>query len=88
MPITILAPRGTPSRPKLAQRPSDSDSDSDGGVDIEGDVSMSRPAKRPRGDNYEIVTPGEVITDDPQWMRFVQRRLPSPVPLFTASVHF
>ncbi|KAJ5010513.1 Exosome complex component rrp4 [Colletotrichum sp. SAR 10_99] len=69
MPITILAPRRTPARPKLAQRPSDSDSDSDGGVDIEGDVSMSRPAKRPRGDNYEIVTPGEVITDDPQWMR-------------------
>lgn len=29
-----------------------------------------RPAKRARRDDrYEIVTPGEVITDDPQWMR-------------------
>ncbi|KAF6815749.1 Exosome complex component rrp4 [Colletotrichum musicola] len=69
MPITILAPRGTPVRPKPTQQASDSDSDSDGGVDIEGDVSM-RPAKRARGEAYEIVTPGEIITDDPQWMSF------------------
>ncbi|KAF6819589.1 exosome complex exonuclease RRP4 [Colletotrichum sojae] len=68
MPITILAPRGTPVPPKPTQQASDSDSDSDGGVDIEGDVSM-RPAKRARGEAYEIVTPGEIITDDPQWMR-------------------
>ncbi|KAL0942215.1 Exosome complex component rrp4 [Colletotrichum truncatum] len=67
MPITILAPRGTPSQHKPANYASDPDSDSDGGVDIEGDVSM-RPAKRARGENYEIVTPGEIITDDPQWL--------------------
>ncbi|KAK1504746.1 exosome complex exonuclease RRP4 [Colletotrichum tamarilloi] len=72
MPITILAPRGTPSHHKpyaaAGAGAADSDSDSDGGADIEGDISM-RPAKRSRGDNYEIVTPGEIITDDPQWMR-------------------
>ncbi|KAJ3944846.1 Exosome complex component rrp4 [Colletotrichum fioriniae] len=72
MPITILAPRGTPSHHKpyaaAGVGAADSDSDSDGGADIEGDISM-RPAKRSRGDNYEIVTPGEIITDDPQWMR-------------------
>lgn len=52
---------------------SDSDSDSGGaGVDFEGDVSMStgRPSKRAKyGD--DIVTPGEIITDDTQYMRFV-----------------
>ncbi|KAL2876035.1 Exosome complex component rrp4 [Colletotrichum sp. CLE4] len=70
MPITILAPRGTPShhKPYAAAGTADSDSDSEGGADIEGDISM-RPAKRSRGDTYEIVTPGEIITDDPQWMR-------------------
>ncbi|TDZ13271.1 Exosome complex component rrp4 [Colletotrichum spinosum] len=68
MPITILAPRGTPTQYKPAHRASDSDSDSDGGVDIEGDVSM-RPAKRPRGEGHEIVTPGEVITDEARFMR-------------------
>ncbi|TIC91843.1 Exosome complex component rrp4 [Colletotrichum higginsianum] len=70
MPITILAPRGTSSHHKPARytAAADSDSDSDGGADIEGDIPM-RPAKRARGDNYDIVTPGEIITDDPQWMR-------------------
>ncbi|KAK2012631.1 exosome complex exonuclease RRP4 [Colletotrichum eremochloae] len=70
MPITILAPRGTPSqhKPTRFSAATDSGSDSEGGVDIEGDIPM-RPAKRSRGDNNEIVTPGEVITDDPQWMR-------------------
>jgi exosome complex component RRP4 len=51
----------------------DSDSDSSsGGADIEGDISM-QASKRARsgGQGNEIVTPGEVITDDPQWMRHV-----------------
>ncbi|KAI0389844.1 hypothetical protein F5Y17DRAFT_462346 [Xylariaceae sp. FL0594] len=71
MPITILQPA-----PAAAYLPndnnygSDTDSDSDGGVDIEGDVSMDRPSKRYRPSDYDsIVTPGEVITEDPQWMR-------------------
>ncbi|PYI00391.1 hypothetical protein BO78DRAFT_465354 [Aspergillus sclerotiicarbonarius CBS 121057] len=47
--------------------------DSDGGVDLAaGDAS--RPSKRPRlveGTNIGagVLTPGEVVTDDPQWMR-------------------
>lgn len=41
----------------------------DGGVDLEGDVEMlntSRPARRK---GLGMVTPGETVTDDPQWMR-------------------
>ncbi|KAA8645484.1 hypothetical protein EYZ11_011831 [Aspergillus tanneri] len=47
--------------------------DSDGGVDLATGRS-SRPSKRPRllegtSIGAGIVTPGEVVTDDPQWMR-------------------
>ncbi|KAK4239928.1 hypothetical protein C8A03DRAFT_42470 [Achaetomium macrosporum] len=81
MPITILTPK--PSRP-INDREEDvsdafsiSDSES-GGVDLDGDLPMtSRPHKRVRITNTtsssasggDIVTPGELITDDPQWMR-------------------
>jgi len=45
-----------------------------GGADLEGDISMDAPPQRvklfkPTSSAYEIVTPGEAITDDPQWMR-------------------
>ncbi|KAK4126720.1 hypothetical protein N657DRAFT_173619 [Parathielavia appendiculata] len=76
MPITILAPR--PSRPIRAD-PEDnvssaSDTDSEaGGVELDGDLPMTtRPSKRARlttSTASDIVTPGELITDDPQWMR-------------------
>ncbi|KAI8960968.1 hypothetical protein F5Y11DRAFT_327984 [Daldinia sp. FL1419] len=69
MPITILQPALAPvHHPRDASY--DSESDSDGGVDLQGDISMMRPAKRVRrtGDD-SIVTPGEIITEDPQWMR-------------------
>ncbi|KJZ78227.1 hypothetical protein HIM_02265 [Hirsutella minnesotensis 3608] len=75
MPISILKPRPAPQRPSVAAVGSDSsDSDSDGGVDIQGDVSM-RAAKRWRGPDFgddaaqEILTPGTVVTTNPQWMR-------------------
>ncbi|KAE8395373.1 IEC3 subunit of the Ino80 complex, chromatin re-modelling-domain-containing protein [Aspergillus alliaceus] len=47
--------------------------DSDGGVDL-AIGKASRPSRRPRlveGTNITsgVVTPGEVVTDDPQWMR-------------------
>ncbi|KAK4986586.1 Exosome complex component rrp4 [Elasticomyces elasticus] len=61
MPITILAP--TPAAPIPARRPSSEEDDSD--LDSDGDISMSRPTKRRR----TIITPGEIVTDDPQWMR-------------------
>lgn len=84
MPITIIQPRPTP---QFVHRDggASSDSDSDaGGVDLEGDVSMSmgRPSKRAKyGD--DIVTPGEVITDDTQYMRYVKP--PPPTSLIFKS---
>jgi exosome complex component RRP4 len=63
MAITILAP--TPATTKVQIRDSSDDSD-DGGVDLQGDSDM-RPTKRFKGS--EVVTPGEVVTDDAQWMR-------------------
>ena len=78
MPITIL--QLAPALPPTNYA-SDSDSDDDGGgggVDLEGDVSMMRPSKRARRSDDAIVTPGEVITTDPQWMRYVAAPLPFP----------
>jgi exosome complex component RRP4 len=79
MPITILAPRPTrPTRHDPEEDVSSSDTDSEaGGVDLDGDLPMTRPSKRVRLTTTnqgttgadEIVTPGELITDDPQWMR-------------------
>ncbi|KAB8300933.1 hypothetical protein EYC80_002858 [Monilinia laxa] len=63
MAITIIAP----TAPAVPYHPEDaSDNSDDGGVDLEGDLDM-RPAKRAK--HQDIVTPGEIITDDPQWMR-------------------
>ncbi|TVY81784.1 Exosome complex component rrp4 [Lachnellula suecica] len=63
MAITILAPEPA-GVPYEADNSSDSD---DGGVDVEGDFDMS-PSKRARRQK-DIVTPGEIVTEDPQWMR-------------------
>lgn len=59
-PATAIAPQGAPS---------DDDDwyDSDGDADMEG---MARGTKRPRLSRKTMVTPGELVTDDPQWMRF------------------
>jgi len=66
MAITIVAP--TPAVTNYqAEQHSDDDSD-DGGVDLEGDLDM-RPKKRAKH-GQDVVTPGETITDDPQWMRY------------------
>lgn len=73
MAITILPP--VVEDVDIPQTDIDPDSmsvDSDGGVDL---VGASRPGKRTRmGGNKVgagIVTPGEVVTNDPQWMRLV-----------------
>jgi hypothetical protein len=78
MPITIHRPQpaGPPrSRHEHINIDSDSDSDSAGGADLEGDVSM-RATKRRRSshddeEGYvdEILTPGTLITSNPQYMR-------------------
>ena len=68
MAITICAP--APAAIRYPSENSSDDSDDEGGVHIQGgDVSM-RPAKRARHSKH-VVTPGETVTDDPQWMRHV-----------------
>ena len=70
MPITILSPKpaiaassyNAISRNGLPLFDEDSDTDM-----LESDIP--RPTKRARTGAKGIVTPGESITDDPQWMR-------------------
>jgi exosome complex component RRP4 len=68
--------------------PRHEESDDSMSVDSDEDVEMSgvRSQKRARIGNETVstgvVTPGEVVTDDPQWMRLVvqtQRRGFSPL---------
>ncbi|KAM3435863.1 hypothetical protein NHJ13734_005363 [Beauveria thailandica] len=75
MPITILRPQPAAQPQPAAAADSDYDSsDSDGGVDVQGDVTM-RASKRQRtiveddAEADEILTPGSIITSNPQWMR-------------------
>ena len=67
MAITILAPAPA-SIPFHLDDDSSEDSDH-GGVNLEGDAGMPR-VKRARHPSKDIVTPGETVTDDPQWMRY------------------
>lgn len=76
MPITILQPRPAPVRSPAAAAGSDlSDSDSDGGADICGDAPLRAPKRRCAGPDDDgaaadaLLTPGSVVTSDPQWMR-------------------
>lgn len=60
MPITILAP--APALPSVPRPSSPEDEDE---MDIDDELSSSHASKRTR----TIITPGELITSDPQWMR-------------------
>ncbi|KAK3900441.1 exosome complex component rrp4 [Staphylotrichum tortipilum] len=95
MPITILAPR--PSRaangPSDNASSSDSDSDSNGGADLDGDLPMTTTKPKPKThpskhtpSSFEIVTPGETITSDPQWMRGHGTYLPPSTTTIISSV--
>ena len=64
MPITILQPQPPPPLPRY-----DVSSDEDDILDDDGDVEMERGAQKARISSRKIVTPGEVVTEDPQWMR-------------------
>jgi hypothetical protein len=66
MAITILAPAQPPAP---YEGDGSSDESDNGGVGLEGDADMP-PAKRARHSGQDIVTPGETVTDDPQWMRY------------------
>jgi exosome complex component RRP4 len=75
MPITIHAPAAfRPTHGPEAGIPSATDSNSDSDSEMGGaDLPTARPQKRTRLTSQQqasdIVTPGELITDDPQWMR-------------------
>ena len=79
MAITILPPaREAPDWAKKDEEfdQSDIEGDSDGDVDMEMDGQRS--AKRARlAKTKGVVTPGEIVTDDPQWMRWVHQRTAS-----------
>jgi exosome complex component RRP4 len=62
MPITILPPA---ERHVPYQRADDEEL-----YDSEGDVDMEA-SKRRKASRQHIVTPGEIVTNDPQWMRSV-----------------
>lgn len=73
MAITITAPAPPPAIHD------DEDVDyEEGGVHLEGDVDMelntTRGSRRRGG--LGMVTPGETVTDDPQWMRCVRSCTP------------
>ncbi|EEP82061.1 hypothetical protein UREG_06926 [Uncinocarpus reesii 1704] len=67
MAITILPP-AVDDEPYGSSEENDDFNDSDSDIEME-DATTSRPSKRPRLSKGTIVTPGEVVTDDPQWMR-------------------
>jgi hypothetical protein len=71
MAITILPPA-----PAAADYYEDSSDNEDGGVDLEGDTNM----RGGKSALTSIVTPGETVTSDPQWMRHAH-----PISLTLAS---
>ncbi|KAI2630041.1 hypothetical protein GGS21DRAFT_525222 [Xylaria nigripes] len=67
MPITILPP-ALPYRPSYEVNDPSSSEESD--YDSDGDIVFTgRGPKRPRQEDDPIVTPGQTVTEDPQWMR-------------------
>ncbi|KAI9694786.1 MAG: exosome non-catalytic core subunit rrp4 [Bathelium mastoideum] len=63
MPISILPP--APAAP--IQRHDEDSDDYEDQFDLDGDVAITDASSRRRA--KPIITPGEIITDDPQWMR-------------------
>ncbi|KAJ6111646.1 Ribosomal protein L27 [Penicillium sp. IBT 18751x] len=71
MAITILPPVVEDLGPRQSDTDDEMSINSDEDTEM-GGVSLGRPIKRARLENKigtGIVTPGEVVTDDPQWMR-------------------
>ncbi|KAF2458562.1 hypothetical protein BDY21DRAFT_205889 [Lineolata rhizophorae] len=67
MPITILPPQ-----PAITEYRRADPKDEGEGSDVEGKMDTDVPgddSKQSRLSTSHIVTPGEIITDDPQWMR-------------------
>jgi exosome complex component RRP4 len=71
MAITILPPVVEDLGPHQSDSEDEMSINSDEDTEM-GGVSLGRPTKRTRVEKKignAIVTPGEVVTDDPQWMR-------------------
>ncbi|KAL8958698.1 MAG: hypothetical protein Q9193_004297 [Seirophora villosa] len=62
MTFSILAP----AAPRLSR---DSSPVSEASLDSDGDIDVIRPTKRSKTAHKAIITPGEVVTEDVQWMR-------------------
>lgn len=65
MAITILPP--APAALDDYESSSEEEHDSEGDVDM---ADVGRPSKRAKTIGADMVTPGETVTDDPQWMRY------------------
>ncbi|KAL1956573.1 hypothetical protein VTO42DRAFT_7044 [Malbranchea cinnamomea] len=72
MAITILPPTVEDDTYSSSE---DESHDSDEDVEM---GNVSRPAKRPKLSSTSILTPGELVTDDPQWMRGHGTYTPNP----------
>ncbi|WEW60425.1 Exosome complex component rrp4 [Emydomyces testavorans] len=68
MAITILPPVIENEPYSYSEDNNDFDSDVEM-EDTTATTTFSRPSKRPRLSKSTIVTPGELVTNDPQWMR-------------------
>lgn len=66
MAITILPP--APAAPPPNLKPHDPDHSSDDEAADEMDID-NLPSSKQRSSNTTIITPGQTVTDDPQWMR-------------------
>lgn len=77
MPISILAP--TPAPLPTPHNAADSDADSDMEMEVDADTDFSVP-------QTSIVTPGEPITSDPQWMRGHGTYIPPHSSTITSTV--
>lgn len=81
MPIAIHKP--LPAAPITRHEASSDSENFDSDVDM---ASSTRPSKRPRLSGKSIVTPGETITDDPQWMRGHGTYIPPHTTTITSTV--
>lgn len=66
MPITISAPAPPPSINY------DAYSEDDDEMELDSDEEMDageQAYKKPRASTKHVITPGELVTDDTQWMR-------------------
>ena len=67
MPVTILKPAPAPPPPHEAGNQNEDSLD----LDSDDEMELDAPRASKRSKLSHLVTPGELVTDDPQWMRYV-----------------